>query len=777
MSMPHDDDTYPIIPIKNNIIFPTISEYFLLNDKKSINSVEKANKNGARIVIVGQADISASQDSKVLERVYNVGTLCKINSIIRYSYTDYKVLVTGLSRFNINKTYKENSIFMVSGECFPELLQDQNKERITLEEIKRKANDTIDLLPNGNKSVKKRLNKIRHLNELIYLCSSFFEIDMEHRQTILEEPLVLKKTKILLEWIEKEKDFLIIKNNLKKGPLKTESISQVQLGKEISEEKNDLITKIYENNIPEPTRKLAIKEAKRIDHLNFSSSEYQNTYNYINTLCELPWGKSTKKVINIIESENILNEHHFDLEKIKKRILEHIAVRILNGNLKGSILCLVGPPGVGKTSLGKSIAEALGKKFIKISVGGISDEAEIRGHRRTYIGSMPGNIIQAIKRAGVNDPLILLDEIDKMNSTGNNGAISAMLEVLDPEQNKRFTDNYLNTAFNLSKVFFMSTANQIDNIPYALRDRMEVIELSSYTLNEKLNICKKHIIPKVLKENAINTESLIFNKDIIELLIVHYTREAGVRELKRVIESISRGIALEIVRGKSLLISINKKKVLELLGPYKYLSTQKLRKWSPGLVTGLAWTDLGGNIIYIESILIPGTGKFKITGQLGCVMKESAEIALSYITSLIYKFKLNIDIKDKDIHLHVPEGSIPKDGPSAGIAMLVAMMSLLTEKSIPQDIAMTGEITLSGSILQVGGIKEKILAAYRNDIKNIIIPKSNVKDLYDVPNEIKNKIHFQLVESVDDVFHRFFEMKIYQKQKNKNEFHQFSNLS
>jgi len=560
------DDTYPIIPIKDNIIFPTISEYFLLNDKKSVNSVEQANQNGARIVIVGQSDILGNQDSTDLERVYNVGTLCKINSIIRYSYTDYKVLVTGLSRFNINKTYIKNSIYMVSGECFPELLQEQNKEETTLEEIKRKANEIIELLPKGNKSVNKRINKIRHLNELIYLCSSFFEIDMEHRQFILEEPLVLKKTKILLEWIEKEKDILIIKNNLKKVPLRIESLYQDQLRKEIGEEENDLITKIYENKIPEPTRSLAIKEAKRINYLNFSSSEYQNTFTYINTLCELPWGKSTKKDINIIESENILNEHHFDLEKIKKRILEHIAVRILNGNPKGSILCLVGPPGVGKTTLGKSIAEALGKKFIKVSVGGISGEAEIRGHRRTYVGSMPGNIIQAIKRAGVNDPLILLDEIDKMNNTGNNGAISAMLEVLDPEQNKNFTDNYLSTAFNLSKVFFMSTANQIDNIPTALRDRMEVIELSSYTLNDKSNICKKHIIPKVLKENGINTESLIFNKDIIELLIVHYTKEAGVRELKRVIESISRGIALEIVRGKSLLISINKKRVLEFLG-------------------------------------------------------------------------------------------------------------------------------------------------------------------------------------------------------------------
>jgi ATP-dependent Lon protease len=506
--------------------------------------------------------------------------------------------------------------------------------------------------------------------------------------------------------------------------------------------------------MPEEAEKVARKQYERLKGMQPSSAEYTVTRTYLEWLVELPWSISTDDKIDLDEVRRVLNEDHYDLEKVKKRIVEYMAVRKLKNDKKGPILCLAGPPGVGKTSLGRSVARAIGRKFVRVSLGGVRDEAEIRGHRRTYVGSLPGRVIQGIKKAGTNNPVFVLDEIDKLGHDFRGDPASALLEVLDPEQNNAFSDHYLEVSFDLSKVMFIATANQLDPIPWALRDRLEIIELPGYTRQEKRHIARSFLVPKQLGEHGIKEENCEVTDEAIYEIIDSYTREAGVRNLEREIGSVCRGVAVKVAEGTAKEKEVLRSdEVREYLGPTKFVSEVADRTAEPGVATGLAWTAVGGDILFIEATRMPGKGKLTLTGQLGDVMKESVTAALSFIRSRAPQLGMETGnfLEGTDIHVHVPAGGIPKDGPSAGVTMYTALVSLLTKTPVRPDVAMTGEITLRGNVLQVGGIKEKLLAAHRAGIKRVIIPDRNVKDLVDVPQEVKDEMEILPVKRMDEV--------------------------
>jgi ATP-dependent Lon protease len=527
---------------------------------------------------------------------------------------------------------------------------------------------------------------------------------------------------------------------------------------EAAVEVEDYRAKIEGKNLPEEARKEAERELNRLSRMHPSSAEYTVASTYLDWLTALPWHESTEDNLDIKKARQILDKDHFGLDKAKKRILEYLAVRKLKPESKGPILCFAGPPGTGKTSLGRSIAQALGRRFFRISLGGVRDEAEIRGHRRTYVGALPGRIIQGIRRSGSNNPVFMLDEIDKVGSDFRGDPSSALLEVLDPEQNFSFSDHYLDVAFDLSKVMFITTANILDTIPPALLDRMEVLKLVGYTLDEKIRIANRYLIPRQREAHGLKTKQLSFTKGAVKHIISGYTREAGLRNLEREIASICRGVAAGVAEEKVASVTIKVENISEYLGPVRLISEAKARTSIPGVATGLAWTQAGGELLFIEATSMRGSKGLTLTGQLGDIMKESATAALSFIRSNAETIGIPDDYFEKhDIHIHVPAGAIPKDGPSAGVTMLTALTSLLTHKTINKDLAMTGEITLRGQVLPVGGIKEKVLAAHRAGIKAIIIPKWNEKDLEDIPKEIKEKIRFYPVERMQDVLKIAFE--------------------
>jgi ATP-dependent Lon protease len=503
--------------------------------------------------------------------------------------------------------------------------------------------------------------------------------------------------------------------------------------------------------MPPDIQKVTEKELDRLSKMSQMSAEYTVSRTYIDWLVDLPWTRATEDNLVIEDARRILNEDHYDLEKVKKRILEYLAVRKLKSDMKGPILCFVGPPGVGKTSLGKSIARALGRKFMRISLGGIRDEAEIRGHRRTYVGALPGRVVQGIKKAGSNNPVFMLDEVDKIGMDFRGDPSSALLEVLDPEQNFSFSDHYLEVPFDLSKVMFIATANLLDPVPPALKDRMEVLELPGYTEEEKVMIAREFIIPKELNEHGLKADQLAFDDEALKLIVRSYTKEAGVRNMEREIAAICRSVARDVAEGKTEKTNVAADDIHKLLGPIKFYSEIAERTKYSGVATGLAWTSTGGDIIFVEATKMQGKGNLALTGQLGDVMKESAQAALSYIRSKALDFHIPEDFFEKqDLHIHVPQGAIPKDGPSAGITMMVALVSLLTDKPVRNDVAMTGEITLRGLVLPIGGVKEKVLAAKRAGIRSVMLPKMNEKDLEEVPETVKENMNFKFIERVDE---------------------------
>ena len=764
----------PVLPIRNAVIFPTVSMPLVVGRPKSVRAVQTAEAGDQLIVVVTQKIITPGDPAP--GDLHLVGTVCKIESSTLTETGSHQVVVTGIARYRVAEFHDAGDRLEARGEMIADTqTPDPVRTRALLTTLKSLAREILELLPGSTDPLIRLIDRVEDASYLSNICAAYLNLPIPQKQSLLENVDVDERMDELLDSMRKERDVLGLQREIRDKM--TERLSKAQreallreqlrtirteLGEEGGEETVDEIAdKLTQAELPEEAQKQATEELKRMRSLPSNSAEYHVVRSYLEWLAAMPWKKSTKDQLDLTRARKILDEDHSGLETVKRRILQFLAVAKLKNDLHGPILCLVGPPGVGKTSLGNSIARTLGRKFIRTSLGGVRDEAEIRGHRRTYVGAMPGRVVQSIKRAGTRNPLMMLDEIDKLRSDFHGDPSAAMLEVLDPEQNKSFVDHYLDVPFDLSDVFFIATANMVDTIPPPLRDRMEMIEVNGYTTAEKLEIAKKHLLPKELKAHGLTMEQIELPEETLHQIITHHTREAGVRELQRKIAALLRSAAEEWVRRSEdaslgaipdiTPIRLLPERLIDLVGPERYhpeLAEQSLR---PGVVTGLAWTPHGGDLLFVEVSKMPGKGSLTLTGQLGDVMKESTQIALSLARQASSDLlPTGFNFGTHDIHIHVPAGSIPKDGPSAGLTTWVALMSLLTDRRVHPRISMTGEITLRGAVLPVGGIKEKVLAAHRAEIQTLILPKRNQDDLRDVPDFVKNAIEFIFVETTDE---------------------------
>ena len=756
----------PLIPLRGLSVFPYMVLHFDVGREKSIRALEEAMVKDQTIFLTTQMEIDI--DLPTNEDFYEIGTISKIKQMLKLPGDAIRVLVEGISRGKIKKLVHEDPYFKAEIEEYISGKQEIDKE---LEAMMRVVLDSFEnYISISNKispEVMISISSIEEAGRLADVIASHMVLKTEQKQEILEafEPkdrlevlykILLKEIEILE--VEKEINTKVRRriNRLQKEYYLKEQLKAIkeELGEdgEYDDEIEEMYDKVSKAKLPKKVEEKVYKEIDRLSKLSPGSAEGGVIRTYINWIVDLPWNKKTKDSINIKRSEDILNEDHYGLATVKERILEYLAIRKLAKKMKGPIICLVGPPGVGKTSIAKSIARSLNRKFVRMSLGGVRDEAEIRGHRRTYIGAIPGRIISAIKDAGSKNPVFLFDEIDKVNSDFRGDPASALLEVLDPEQNKEFTDHYLEVPFDLSNVMFITTANTLGTIPRPLLDRMEVIEVSGYTEEEKTAIAKKYLVPKQVKEHGMEERNLQISEQTIRDIINFYTRESGVRELERQIARVCRKAARQIVENKSESIRVNTTSLKKYLGIPKYRYEKIRDKHEIGIATGLAWTRVGGDTLSIEVTPMKGTGKLVLTGQLGDIMKESARAGLSYIRSRVDKLDINKDFyKDLDIHIHIPEGAIPKDGPSAGITMATAVISALGKIPVNKNVAMTGEITLRGRVLPVGGIKEKVLAANRAGLKKVLLPIENKKDITEIPESVKKKLEFVLVDHMDEV--------------------------
>jgi ATP-dependent Lon protease len=766
MTVQHVDpvEIYPILPVKDAVLFPNMVIPIMVKTEKYLPMIEEASQKGQKIVVamMGDKEKEAAKSSDF----HHMGTLA---SVVKLNKGDEGTVavVQGISRAMITEITSHEPYYMGKVQKLVALEKSGKRVdalKINLLKLFKELVDASPYLPDELLQVSRLIADPGTLSDMI---ASYLNVDRHKRQQILEildiEERLERLILFLNEELEVAKMGQAIQNEVQKGIDKTqreyylrEQLKAIQkelgVGEQESSEVQELKEKLLKKKLPETAHKVASKEIEKLARMNASSSEYTVTTNYLDWLLELPWSESTKDRLDIKRAERILNRHHYDLEKVKKRILEYLAVRKLNSNHKGPILCFVGPPGTGKTSLGRSIAAAMGRKFVRISLGGVRDEAEIRGHRRTYVGALPGRIIHGLRKAGSNNPIFMLDEVDKIGTDFRGDPASALLEVLDPEQNFSFSDHYLEVEFDLSKVMFITTANQLDTIPPPLLDRMETLELPGYTEFEKTHIARKFLIRRQLKEHGLNPEAVSIRPSAIKRIIQEYTREAGVRNLEREIGAICRGLAKKIAEGDERQFTVTGESVPSYLGLPKFTSDIIERTSVPGVATGMAWTPTGGDILFVEATMMPGQKSLVLTGQLGDVMKESAHAALSYVRSKAKSIGISEDFfRDRDLHIHVPAGAIPKDGPSAGLTILTALASLLTCRPIKPDLAMTGEVTLRGSVLPVGGIKEKVLAARRSGIKQIILPERNKNDLEEIPAKVKQGLTFHLVKKMDEV--------------------------
>ncbi len=754
----------PVLPLRGTVAYPDLVMPLIVGREKSIRLIDEAMNDDKMIAIITQKNPDIEDPD--IEDLYTVGTVATIMKMVKMVDGSQRVVIQGVCRCKImNFTQNDPNL---KGSILP-IFEDYQKDieidamYLNLKNLYRKA---IEMAPYLSSELAQIAAKVESPGNLADLIASTINIAVTEKQEILEKIDLKERLKKITIYLNREVETLElsskIQSHVKEGIDKTqreyylrEQLKAIQ--KELGEtddrmtELEEIRKKIMEARMPEDVQKVAEKELDRLSKMSTMSAEYTVSRTYLDWLTDIPWSKATEDNLNIDGANIILNEDHYDLEKVKKRILEYLAVRKLKADMKGPILCFVGPPGVGKTSLGKSIARALGRKFVRISLGGIRDEAEIRGHRRTYVGALPGRIVQGVKKAGSNNPIFMLDEVDKVGMDFRGDPSSALLEVLDPEQNFSFSDHYLEVPFDLSKVMFIATANMLDPVPPALKDRMEVLELPGYTEEEKLMIARQFLIPKERFEHGLTEDNIEFEDEALRVIIRSYTRESGVRNLEREIAAVCRAVAKDVAQDKTEKQIVTAESVHDYLGPIKHFSEVAERTKYSGVATGLAWTPTGGDILFIESTKMRGKGGLSLTGQLGDVMKESAQAALSYIRSKASDFDIPEDFFEKnDLHVHVPQGAIPKDGPSAGVTMLVSLVSLITDKPVRNDVAMTGEITLRGLVLPVGGIKQKVLAAKRAGIRNIILPKLNEKDLEEVPESIKENMDFMFIEKMDE---------------------------
>ena len=753
-----------VLPLRNSVFFPKQFMPLSVGRESTIKLIEDVSKTNELILIVAQKEPQIEHPTP--DDVYHFGTVAKIIKVYNLPDGSKSVFVQGLHRAKIvSFTQQEPYLRAIVQQVEDEGSIDIEAEALGVA-IKNTFKKAVELSQDLTPEHANMVSNTDDLSALPDIVGSILNISVAEKQEILEQLDVKERLKKCHFILTRHVQRLEIGNKIQAEVQDEISKSQREyflreqlkaIKKELGEDEEgaeirELREKIEKANMPEEARKVALKELDRLSKMHPSSAEYTVSRTYLDWLTELPWSISTEDNLDIKKAEEILNRDHYGLEKVKKRILEYLAVRKLKNDMKGPILCFVGPPGVGKTSLGKSIAEALGRKFVRISLGGVHDEAEIRGHRRTYIGALPGRIIQGIRKAGSNNPVFMLDEIDKIGADFRGDPAAALLEVLDPEQNHSFSDHYIEVPFDLSKVMFIATANMIEPIPPALRDRMEIIEIPSYIEEEKLNIAKYFLIPKQIKAHGLTEDMIKFEDDAIRKIINSYTREAGVRNLERRIADVCRAVAKDVALGKTEPTTIKAEDLPKYLGQPKYYHEAAERINKPGIATGLAWTPTGGEILFVEATKMRGKGNLTLTGQLGDVMKESAQIAVSYVASKAKEFGIDPEFRSKyDLHIHVPAGAVPKDGPSAGVTILTALVSLFTGKLVCNDIAMTGEITLRGAVLPVGGIKEKVLAAHRAGIKRVILPEKNRGDIEEIPEQVRKEMEFYFVKEMDEV--------------------------
>ena len=778
-------EIYPVMPLRNTVLFPQQVIPIYIGRNRSLKLINDLGSDSKYIVVVAQEDGSI-EDPKP-EDLYSYGTLAQVLKVFDMPDNSKSAIVQGISRVKIIKYLQKDPYFTVSISLLEdEKLTDPLEVDALTTNLRQSFEELMKVAPNLTEEHSGMLKNIQKPNRLTDRAISVITISNQEKQEILEELNI--KTRI-------EKALNLISREIQRIKLGEEIQSEVHdeitktqreyylreqmkaIKKELGEdegtvESKELEEKIKSAKMPEAAEKVAMKELDRLARIPTQSPEYNVSRTYIEWLSDLPWSNLTKDRIDLKEAMRILDEDHFGLNKVKDRIIEYLAVRNLKqkkdpkGVLRGPILCFGGPPGVGKTSLGKSIARSMGREFVRLSLGGVRDEAEIRGHRRTYIGALPGRVIQSIKKAGTNNPVFMLDEIDKLGSDFRGDPSSALLEVLDPEQNHSFSDHYLEVDFDLSNVMFIATANYQDAIPPALRDRMEILDFTGYIEDEKVQIAKRHILPKQIEENGLTKNEVSFDINSLKELIRSYTREAGVRNLEREVANVLRKVARDLVEENDNKIKITKKKVGEYLGAPRFHSEIAERSTKPGVVTGLAWTAAGGDILFIESTKMKGKGNLTLTGQLGDVMKESATAALTFVRSHAEEFGIEISFnQENDIHIHVPAGAIPKDGPSAGVSMVTSLVSLLTDFPVKEKVAMTGEITLRGNVLPIGGVKEKVTAAHRSSIKEIILPEHNRKDLEDVPIHVAKDLKFHFAKEIKDVL-KVAVPQVFKKQNN-----------
>jgi ATP-dependent Lon protease len=778
-------DSLPILPLRGVVVYPQTVVPLTVGQPRSIRLVDDATV-GERII-----GLVTSKDPELATPgpgdLFEIGTAAIVHRLFRAPDGTIRIVVQGLSRIRILQYTEEEPYLKAKVQPAPETVE----TGLEIEALSRNVRDQFgkiaELIPSVPRELVTTIVSLEDPLQVAYTISNYQRMDLEQGQKILELDSTAAKLKQLVGLLTKELDVLQLGAKIQEEA--RSEIEKVQrqyflreqmkaIQKELGEtdeqaaEVEDLRKKVEAAGMSEEASGQAKRELDRLSKLPPANAEFGVIRSYLDWLIELPWSKATEDHLDIADARKVLNEDHYALDDVKKRILEYLAVRKLRVERKderkpepkpgelirrereGAILCFIGPPGVGKTSLGMSIARSMGRKFIRISLGGTHDEAEIRGHRRTYIGAMPGRILQALRRVESRNPVFMLDEVDKLGADFRGDPAAALLEVLDPEQNREFRDNYLEVAFDLSQVLFITTANQIETIPFPLLDRMEVITISSYTEREKIEIAKGYLIPRQLRENSLHGEEVEFGEGALQMLIRNYTREAGVRELEREIGSICRKVATGIAEGKAMHEQITPDKVQEYLGPVKYMYTEELQERTsiPGVATALAWTPIGGDLLFIEATQMPGRRGFQLTGSLGQVMQESAHAALSYVRSKSEELGLPVNFfETHDIHLHIPGGAQPKDGPSAGITMATALVSLISGRPVRSDVGMTGEITLRGKVLPVGGVKEKVLAAHRARLKTVILPRRNDRDLKDIPKEVRDDIEFLLVDTVDEV--------------------------